>query len=501
MTLFNLPAFDLVGSEQRYDAVLVGAGIMSATLAVLLKELDPDLRILIVEKLEAPALESSASQNNAGTGHAANCELNYTPLLNGGNIQISKALAINNAFEQSLEFWASLTEQGKINPETFFQKVPHISFVWGKDNVGFLHKRYKAMSSLTAFSEMEWSADRKQLHDWMPLVMEERDMRQTLAATKVARGSDIDFGNLTNAYLRLLQANGSVEVRLSSEVVGLKKNRGGSWNIKLKTLLGGENVYAPFVFLGAGGNALSLLQKSEIPESVNYAGFPVSGQWLVCSNKSIVNKHNSKVYGKAKVGAPPMSVPHLDSRWIDGQKSLLFGPFAGFTTKFLKRGSRFDLLNSIRKDNLSSMLQVGVKNFSLVKYLANELVLSDEDRINSLRQFFPTAQHRDWSLSIAGQRVQIIKKTSRGGTLQMGTEVVTSSDGTLAALLGASPGASTAVSIMLEVLEKCWKEQMSSLSWQGKLKAILPNFDQNYGGDESLLLKMKSRNNYFLNLN
>jgi malate dehydrogenase (quinone) len=294
--------------------------------------------------------------------------------------------------------------------------------------------------------------------------------------------------------------NGGLKLKLSTEVLGLAKDNQENWRIELKDEHSINHVYSPFVFLGAGGGALSLLQKSGISEAFQYGGFPVSGQWLVCSNSELTEQHHAKVYGKAKIGAPPMSVPHLDSRWINGKRSLLFGPFAGFSTKFLKKGSGWDLFKSINSKNLASMLQVGVKNIDLIKYLFDQLQLDHEDRLQSLRKFLPQAKNNDWELSIAGQRVQIIKKTPKGGVLQMGTEVVTASDGSLAALLGASPGASTAVTIMLQVLQRCWGEKMASEDYRKRLEQLLPSFGQDLGADSSSLSKTRKRSNSLLNL-
>ncbi|KGG26735.1 MULTISPECIES: malate:quinone oxidoreductase [unclassified Prochlorococcus] len=484
---------DVSGSQSRYDAVLVGAGIMSATLAALLHELDPQLRLLMVERLQAPGLESSAAVNNAGTGHAANCELNYTPLQPDGRVSTAKALAINAAFERSLEFWASLTEKGKLLPQQFLHLVPHISVVFGDADVALLHQRFQQLSALPAFASMQWSTDFAELAEWMPLVMEGRANAELVAATRIKRGTDVDFGLLTGAYLESLQASGALELSCCCEVVDLRRQGKAQWHLDLKHSSGSRSVQTPFVFLGAGGGALPLLQRSGIPEAAAYAGFPVSGEWLVCTESALTARHYAKVYGKAKVGAPPMSVPHLDSRWIAGRRSLLFGPYAGFSSKFLKQGSRLDLLRSVRRSNFGSMLEVGLKNFDLVTYLISQLRQSEEDRFASLRDFLPNAQLNDWNRSVAGQRVQIIKRTAEGGRLQLGTEVVSAADGSLAALLGASPGASTAVTIMLEVLQRCWSERMESESWKQRLRKLLPSYGQDLNSDPELLKKMRTR--------
>ena len=478
---------------------------MSSTLAALLHALDPSLRLLLVEGLEAPARESSAAANNAGTGHAANCELNYTPQCDDGSVATEKALAINASFERSLEFWASLAELGSLQPDRFLHRVPHLSFVWGENDVAFLEQRHRQLSALPAFAAMEWSTDAGEIADWIPLMMEGRAGGEPIAATRVQRGTDVDFGSLTQMLLAPLQGAGALDVLFGTQVQKLRRCRteqmtSGDWQLDLRSPSGGRQVRAPFVFLGAGGGALPLLQSSGIPEAANFAGFPVSGQWLVCQHPDLVDHHFAKVYGKAKVGAPPMSVPHLDTRWIDGKKSLLFGPYAGFSSKFLKTGSLLDLPKSVRLSNLQPMLQVGVNNLPLVNYLITQLRQSPADRMDALRDFLPQAREQDWTLSVAGQRVQIIKRTPDGGRLQMGTEVVSSADGSLAALLGASPGASTSVSIMLTVLERCFAEPLATAAWQERLKALIPSFGHDLNADGEALRRTRERSDALLGL-
>ncbi len=471
---------------------------MSATLATLLHEVDPDLR-LVVERLEAPALESSAAGNNAGTGHAANCELNYTPLQADGTISMAKPLAINASFECSLEFWSSLCEQGRLDPSGFIHRVPHISFVWGEGDVAYLRQRYEQLKPLPAFAAMEWSRDEAELASWIPLVMAGRDPKMAVAATRIERGTDVDFGALSRSLFVPLQASGVLDLVFGTSVSDLNRRAEG-WELQLRGPSGRRDVMTPFVFLGAGGGALPLLQRSGIPEAAAYAGFPVSGQWLVCNDPDLSEHHFAKVYGKAKVGAPPMSVPHLDSRWIDGRRSLLFGPYAGFSSKFLKQGSLLDLPRSVRTSNVLPMLQVGVNNIPLVRYLVNQLRQSSEDRMEALKAFLPTARADDWALSVAGQRVQIIKRTPTGGRLQLGTEVVASGDGSLAALLGASPGASTSVTIMLEILQRCFPDRLASQAWQQRLQALLPSYGQDLNADRELLQRSRDRSDALLGL-
>jgi len=495
--LFNSSTVD---AENTYDAILVGAGIMSSTLAVLLNELEPDFRLLIVERLSSPGLESSSAKNNAGTGHAANCELNYTPVQEDGSISTSKAFEINKSFEQSLELWASLAEKGKLKPETFLNKLPHISLVFGDEDISTLKKRFSQLSSHAEFAQMEFTEDHVELKDWIPLVMDGRKKGEKIGATRIQRGTDIDFGNLTRSYINQIKEKDSIEINYSTNVENLEQDNDGYWYLALKGETKNRKVRSKFVFLGAGGGTLSLLQKSGIPEGLLYAGFPVSGKWLICEEEKSTKTHNAKVYGNAAVGAPPMSVPHLDTRWINGKRSLLFGPFAGFSSNFLKYGSKLDLFRSIKTTNFFSMLQAGLDNIDLGKYLVNQLIQTNEDRIETLKKFLPLASTTDWKLSIAGQRVQIIKQTAKGGVLKMGTEVVTSSDGSLAALLGASPGASTAVTIMIEVLNRCWYEKMNSNLWQQRMLELFPSMGTDLNSNQEALMAIRKRNDFLLKL-
>ncbi|MFC4991655.1 malate dehydrogenase (quinone) [Rubritalea tangerina] len=464
------------------DVVLIGGGIMSATLGVMLKQLRPETTIQIIESLPSVALESSHAWNNAGTGHAALCELNYTPQHADGSVTIDKAVKINEQFEQSKQFWAYLVEQGVIDaPEDFIRKVPHMSFVRGEDGVDFLSKRFQAMAEHHFFGEMEYSEDVAEIGKWAPLLSEGRGENEKIAATRVDGGTDIDFGSLTQILINHLVSLDGVSIATETSVRDIDRTSEGGWKVRVREdgELSSEKIYAKFVFIGAGGGSLKLLQKSGIREGKGFGGFPVSGQFLVCQDEEIIEKHAAKVYGKAAVGAPPMSVPHLDTRVIDGKKSLLFGPYAGFSPKFLKRGSVFDLVASVKPDNLGPMLAVGRDNMTLTEYLYQECVNTHKDRVEVLREFFPDAEEKDWTLVTAGQRVQIIKKDPEvGGKLQFGTEVVASQDGTIAALLGASPGASTSVSIILEVLERCFADEVSSAAWQKGLKEMVSSYGE-----------------------
>ncbi|MFB5946060.1 malate:quinone oxidoreductase [Albibacterium profundi] len=487
------------------DIVLIGAGIMSATLGTLLKQLMPDATIQILERLDEVAAESSDAWNNAGTGHSALCELNYTPEQPDGSIKIDKAINIAESFEVSKQFWSSLVEEGLISmPDQFIRSIPHMSFVIGKKNVSFLKKRYDTMQENHLFKGMVYTENKEQLKEWIPLVMDGRDSNDHVAATRMEIGTDVNFGALTRAMLQYLWKQKGVALKLAHEVQDIERGNNGRWNVEVKNLTTKRKkvISAKFVFIGAGGGSLLLLEKSDIPEAKGFGGFPVGGQWLKCINPEVIKRHHAKVYGKAAVGAPPMSVPHLDTRFIDGKQALLFGPYAGFSTKFLKNGSYFDLATSIKIGNIRPLLAAGWDNIPLTKYLISEVMQSPEDRMKALRQYMPEAKQEDWELEIAGQRVQVIKKDAEhGGKLEFGTEVVTSADGSLSALLGASPGASTAVSIMIDVLARCFPEQMKEVSWKKRLQQLIPSYGYSLAENEELTKKMRARSAQVLDLN
>ncbi|USK86214.1 malate:quinone oxidoreductase [Peribacillus asahii] len=486
--------------ENKTDVILIGAGIMSATLGTLLKELVPDWKITVFEKLDKAGEESSNEWNNAGTGHAALCELNYTPQKSDGSIDITKAINVNEQFQVSRQFWAHLVNNDLIrNPQDFIMPLPHMSLVEGEKNVTFLKKRFEALSNNPLFQGMEFSDDPKKLKEWIPVIMDGRTSKEPVAATKIDSGTDVNFGALTRMLIDHLKKQ-NVEVNYNHQVNDLKRTSDGSWELKVRNANGQvERHTAKFVFIGGGGGSLPLLQKTGIPESKHVGGFPVSGLFLVCNNPKVVEQHHAKVYGKAKVGAPPMSVPHLDTRYIDNKKSLLFGPFAGFSPKFLKTGSNMDLLGSVKPNNVLTMLSAGAKNMALTKYLIQQVMLSKEQRIEELREFVPNAKSEDWDIVVAGQRVQVIKDTAAGkGTLQFGTEVITGANGSVAALLGASPGASTAVHVMLDIIKKCFPQHMNE--WEPKLKEMIPSYGMKLAENPELFQELHNSTSEALGL-
>lgn len=481
---------------ENVDIALVGAGIMSATLGTFLKELEPNLTIAVFERLNDCAQESSHPWNNAGTGHAANCEMNYTPPNPDGTVDISKALEVNTEFDLSRQLWSYLVTKGKIkNPRDFIHPCPHMSFVSGADNIKFLQQRFRQMSAHHCYHNMEYSDDLKQIDEWAPLVVEGRDPNEKIAVTRVVTGADVDYGALTHLLMAQLSEQKGFSLHYKHEVIDVTQTPDGRWNVEVKNLLTHEKTItsAKFVFVGAGGRAIELLQKSGIPEGKGYGGFPVSGIWLRCDDEKVAARHHAKVYGKADKGSPPMSVPHLDTRIIGGKRSLLFGPYAGFSSKFLKHGSYLDLFDSIRLNNIEPMLAIAKDDWSLAEYLVGQVLQTSAHQFSMLQKFYPDAQREDWKEVVAGQRVQIIKPDPvKKGVLEFGTELITSADKSFTVLMGASPGASTAAFIALNVLKTCFADQLSADGWEARLKTIIPTYGIDLKQDAKACLDIRT---------
>jgi malate dehydrogenase (quinone) len=465
-----------VSKIDSYDVALVGGGIMSATLGVILKKLNPRIRLVMLERLDEIAQESSNPWNNAGTGHAALCELNYIPDSKDGSLpDPTKAIAINEQFQVSRQFWATLVQEGILGaPESFIRTVPHMTFVRGDRDVDYLKRRHEALKAQPLFAGLKYTEDPKQIAKWAPLLMDGRGPEK-VAASFIEQGTDVDYGTITTQMTQWLIAEG-VQVQTSTEVTSLSQYKDGGWQIAIRNNGRARLMRADRVFVGAGGWALKLLQRSGIPEIKGYGTFPVSGHFLRTDNPDVVKRHQAKVYSQAAVGAPPMSVPHLDTRVVDGKTSLLFGPFAGLNPKFLKHGSLLDLPLSLRPANLIPYLSVAVKNFGLVQYLVKEILKSRNAKLDSLREFVPTANGDDWVLYEAGQRAQVIKPGKGGGSLQFGTEVISSADGSIAGLLGASPGASVSVSVMIDVISKLYPSELAG--WSADLQKLIPSYGE-----------------------
>ncbi|OBI94476.1 malate:quinone oxidoreductase [Mycobacterium sp. 1245805.9] len=448
---------------------------MSATLGALLRRLEPDWSITLIERLDAVAAESSSPWNNAGTGHSALCELNYTPENPDGSIDISKAVRINEQFQVTRQFWAYAVENGILTDRGFLNPVPHASFVRGARRVDYLRRRQRALAGNPLFARTELIDDPDEFARRLPFMAAKRDFSEPTALNWAADGTDVDFGSLARQLVGFCVRGGATAL-FGHEVRNLTRQSDGSWTLQVRNRRTGEKhrLNTKFVFVGAGGDALPLLQKSGIKEVRGYAGFPIGGRFLRADNPTLTAAHRAKVYGTPAPGAPPLGALHLDLRFVNGKSWLVFGPFAGWSPKFLKHGHFTDLPRSVKPDNLVSMLGVGATQLTLVNYLIRQLRLSEPDRVRALREFAPSATDSDWQLTVAGQRVQVIRRDRRrGGALDFNTTVLGAADGSIAGLLGGSPGASTAVPAMLDVLQRCFAGRYAS--WLPTLKEMVPS--------------------------
>ena len=493
-----------MAKTESKDVILIGAGVLSTTFGSMLNELEPNWNIKLYERLDRPGDESSNERHNAGTGHAALCELNYTVQQPDGSIDIEKAKEINEQFEISKQFWGYLVKNNYIeNPREFIHPLPHISFVRGKNNVKFLKDRYEAMKNFPMFDNIEYTEDIEEMRKWIPLMMQGHSANDIMAASKINEGTDVNFGELTRKMARNLEKSPQVEVQYHHEVLDFNQRNDGKWEVQIRNVNTGETQtqLADYVFIGAGGAAIPLLQKTGIPESKHLGGFPITGQFLTCTNPNVIEEHDAKVYGKEPPGTPPMTVPHLDTRFINGQKTLLFGPFASIGPKFLKYGSNLDLFKSVKPSNITTLLSAAAKNLPLLKYSFDQILMTKEGCMNHLRTFYPEARDEDWQLYTAGKRVQVIKDTEEYGKgfIQFGTEVVNSEDHSVIALLGESPGASTSVSVALEVLEKNFSEYKND--WEPKIKKMIPSYGKSLIEDVDLMRKTRQQTSKDLELN
>lgn len=481
--------------------MLVGAGIMSATLGALLRRLQPDWSMTIVERLDAVAAESSSPWNNAGTGHSALCELNYTPQKPDGSIDISKAVRINEQFQVTRQFWAYAVETGILTDTGFLNPIPHVSFVRGAQRVEFLRRRQQALAANPLFAGTEFIDNAGEFARRLPFMAAKRDFSEPTALNWAAHGTDVDFGALAKQLIGFCVQGGATAL-FGHEVRDLTRQKDGSWTLLIRNRRTGRKhrLNAKFVFVGAGGDALPLLQKSGIKEVRGFAGFPIGGRFLRAGNPALTAAHRAKVYGVPAPGAPPLGALHLDLRFVNGKSWLVFGPYAGWSPKFLKHGHLSDLARSIKPDNVLSMLGVGATELPLVNYLIDQLRLSEPDRMQVLREFAPSAADSDWELTVAGQRVQVIRREKRkGGVLDFSTTVLGAADGSIAGLLGGSPGASTAVATMIDVLERCFADRYQS--WLPMLKEMVPSLGVQLSREPALYDEVWSWGTKVLRLN
>ena len=479
------------------DVVVIGGGVMSATLGAMIAKLQPDWSVVMYERLGEIAGESSNPWNNAGTGHSGFCELNYMPDTGDS----AKAEDISRQFHLSRQFWASLVEEGDLtDPSEFIHPTPHMDVVFGEDGVAYLRARFATLRSAPLFSAMQYTEDPDIIASWAPLLMNGRDRREPIAATRYEAGTDVDFGALTQALVHAMTRRGA-QVRLRHEVTSLSRGADGIWMVGGRERISGHrfSVRSRFVFVGAGGYALKLLQKARIPEVSGYGAVPFGAQFLRTDKPEVVNQHRAKVYSQAAIGAPPMSVPHLDTRVVDGRPSLMFGPYATFSTRLLKHGRLIDLFTTIRLRNSAVLLAAAIQNLSLLRYLIGQLLATRRQKFAQLQRFYPDADPADWYLVQAGQRAQLVKPHPRKiGKLTFGTELVTGADGTIAGLLGASPGASTAPGIMADLLARCFPDQQTL--WQPVLHKLMPGLETRIDADQHTVDANLDRTGHILGL-
>ncbi|CAE8627324.1 unnamed protein product [Polarella glacialis] len=487
-------------TPKEIDAVCIGAGVMSATVGLMLKELEPSWKIVMCERLHAAGEESSNGFNNAGTGHSGFMEPNYTKEVYNADktlktVTTEKVESVCTQFLSSRQYWTYLVSKGHLpEPDTFIHQTMHIALGIGDDQVDFIKKRYEAMKVLPLFSSMEIALpeEKAKQAEWAPLIMAGRDPKELTCMTRVPMGTDVDYGALTKNKVSAFMKLGG-DLRLFTEVTDLKKQSDGKWLVTTKNTSTGRGIQAmkaKFVFVGAGGWALMMLQRAGIPQVRGYMALPVTGDWAVCQNPAVVKKHKVKVYAPGAPGAPPMSMPHLDYRTIGGKEMLLFGPFGSITFKFLRFGSMFDALKALKPHNILPTVGALSKNLSLVVMLMKDVFKSGTGKLHDIRHYYPEAEPEDWVLIPAGVRAQIIKQDLKSGKgmLQFGTEVLTNDEGTICGLLGASPGASTCVTIALDTIEKCFKDKPEFARWMPKIKEMIPS----YAPDEHSVLTPES---------
>ncbi|NLU84424.1 malate:quinone oxidoreductase [Rhodococcus sp. HNM0569] len=442
------------------DILLIGGGIMSTTLAAMLALDEPTRRITLVERAGSLAAESSSAWNNAGTGHSGYCELNYMP----DPEDPRGPQAVADLYARTRDWWSALERRGLLDTADFLHPTPHIDLVFGNRDVEYLRRRFATLVRDPRFRDMEYTEDPDVIAQWAPLTMRGRHAPEPMAATRHRHGTDIDFGALTRTLGELVARSGGT-IATSHEVRRLYRRAEGGWTVTGKNTKDGGafRIHAAFVFVGAGGRALRLLQQGGVPEVRGYGVLPVGAGFFRCSRAEVVEHHEGKVYGQADVGAPPMSVPHLDKRMVDGRGHVMFGPYAMFSTRLLKHGSLVDFFATLQWHNLPVLAAALRDNLGLVRYLIGQLLASDRRKFAQLRRFYPEADRDHWEFFAAGQRAQLVTPDpDRGGALRSGTELVMSEDRSIAGLLGASPGASVAVPAMEDLVRECFPQTKPS---------------------------------------
>ena len=467
-----------ISTPEHADVVLIGGGIMSATLGAMLARLEPEWRIVLLERGGQVAAESTNPWNNAGTGHSGYCELNYMP----DPEDPAKAAEVSRQFLLSRQWWSHLAAGGLVDPREFMRTTPHMSIVFGRRDVEYLRRRCEVLRRDPMFAGIEFSDSPSTVSRWAPLAMAGRAGTEAVAASRHEEGTDVDFGALTRGLLRILAGAGGT-VRLRHEVRGLRRGGDGKWDVSGVDAATARrfSLRARFVFVGAGGSSLRLLQRAGVPEVRGYGVLPVGAAFLRCSTPEVVRLHDAKMYGQAQDGAPAISVPHLDRRAVDGREHLMFGPYATFSTRLLKHGRRTDLFGTLRWNNLHVLAAALAQNLGLVRFLVKQLLASDRDKLAQLRRLYPGASSRDWEVIHAGQRAQlVVPDRRRVGRMQLwGTKLTVTGDGSMAGLLGASPGASTAVPIMVDLLQRAFPSEWEQ-RWRERMHAAVPGLARDH---------------------
>ncbi len=202
------------------------------------------------------------------------------------------------------------------NPRSFINHTPHMSFVWGDENVAYLEKRYEALKASPLFAGMQYSTDPEQIKKWVPLMMEGRDPSQKIGATWSPLGTDMEFGEITRQFVSHLKSTPNFDLQVSSEVDAIERNSDGSWRVSYSNSANGSEhtIDAKFVFIGAGGGALHLLQMSAFRKLKTTAVSPVGGSFLVNENPDVSMLHLAKAYGKASVALSPPCPCRISTR-------------------------------------------------------------------------------------------------------------------------------------------------------------------------------------------
>ena len=494
----------VVPDSANPDVVLIGGGIMSATLAALLEVVAPQWSITVFEsaagrrRRELARLEQRRHRPRRPVRAELHARRARRPGGPGQGRHDQRAVP---------GLPPVLVAPGRAGltgaPKEFINPVPHVSFVTGEDGRAYMRARHEALAAQPLFDGLEYSDDPAELAEWTPLMMAGRDPRQLVAATRSAAGTDVNFGALTRMLLEDAADRGvAVHCQPARHEPRPARPTAAGRSPCRDTVTGERRTVRRPVRLrrrrrrraaaAAEGGHPGDRRASAASRSAASSCAPAPPSW---------SQHQAKVYGQAAVGAPPMSVPHLDPRVIDGDHSLMFGPYAGFSPKFLKAGSMFDLPRSVKPNNLGSMLGVARTELALTRYLVNELLQSGADRHQTLRAFVPDGRrarlgddHR--RPARPGHQAGPGDRPRRAPVRHRGRRRRRRHDRRPARRL---PGASTAVSAMLDLLERCFPDRMPA--WRPALQEAIPSYGRSLADDPALLAEVRASTMQTLELN